>query len=554
MPMSPCETPAGRPTGRHRSLEDQARALAVVLREEFGAPFTFYDVTTGAPVRTGLEGPEADLQGMGSAGLERLAASGRAQVTPLSGGRYRLALLLHQAGRPAVVALGTVGALARSAPDGGREQVMLEKWAQAVGDRLRLADELAAAPRPEERPAAPAASALPWEVLLTVDELARRLRFHRDPGKSYRRILKAAAGFLGAQMLAWVPRHADAAVVTEGETCLAAADSRELAALLARGQDPRRPGPVLIDAFQERSGAGRFPRVHNLLALPVSDPGLVGWVIAINKHASPGADVAESAVAAVPFRKSDAAVLAPFAGLLELYTRGTSRYQELKDLLVGLTRALTGAIDAKDSYTFGHSERVARIAVELARELGLQGDDQGDVYLAGLLHDIGKIGVRDDVLRKPGKLSPEEEDHIRQHVAIGYSILSDLRQLRSILPGVLYHHERYDGAGYPDGLAGDNIPMLARILAVADAYDAMTTARPYRDPLPWNTVERILAQGSGTQWDERVVEAFLRCRHKIHTIRQRGVGESLRTALEGALRCDDHSVRSILPPEPATQE
>jgi HD-GYP domain-containing protein (c-di-GMP phosphodiesterase class II) len=246
----------------------------------------------------------------------------------------------------------------------------------------------------------------------------------------------------------------------------------------------------------------------------------------------------------IPFRKSDAALLAPFVALIETCERASNRYQELKDLLVGLTRALTTAIDAKDSYTYGHSERVGRIAVELGRELGMEGDDLGDIYLAGLLHDIGKIGIRDAVLQKPSKLTPEEEAHIRQHVIIGYSILADLRQIRNLLPGVRYHHERYDGRGYPDGLAGENIPLLARILAVADSYDAMTTARPYRSPLPVQKVEQILLEGAGSQWDKRIIDAFMSCRLKIHSIRQRGLGESLRVAIEGALRTGSDSFRT----------
>jgi len=232
----------------------------------------------------------------------------------------------------------------------------------------------------------------------------------------------------------------------------------------------------------------------------------------------------------------------PFAGLLEMHSRGANRYQDLKELLVGLTRSLTSALDAKDSYTFGHSERVARIAVELGRELGLSGDEVSDIYLTGLLHDVGKIGIRDAVLSKPGPLTPEEFEHIKQHVVIGYKILADLRPIRNLLPGVLYHHERYDGKGYPDGLEGENIPLLARILAVADGYDAMSTARPYRDPMPCRRVEEILLEGAGTQWDKRVIEAFMRCRQKIHAIRQQGVGESLCQAIDGALRTGDSSM------------
>ena len=128
-------------------------------------------------------------------------------------------------------------------------------------------------------------------------------------------------------------------------------------------------------------------------------------------------------------------------------------------------------------------------------------------------------------------------------MTIGYAILSDLRPIRNLLPGVLYHHERIDGTGYPDGLQGEAIPLLARILAVADAYDAMSTNRPYRDALPCRKVEEILVKGGGTQWDKRVVDAFVRCRQRIHTIRQRGVGDSLQLAIDGALRIDKSSLQ-----------
>src|SRR5207245_11203562 len=133
-----------------------------------------------------------------------------------------------------------------------------------------------------------------------------------------------------------------------------------------------------------------------------------------------------------------------------------------------------------------------------------------DIYLAGLLHDVGKIGIKDAILGKPGALTPEEFEHIKQHVTIGYKILSDLRPIRNLLPGVLYHHERYDGTGYPDGLAGEASPLLARILAVADGYDAMSHPRPYRDAMPYRRVEEILSEGAGIQWEKKVVTAFFR--------------------------------------------
>ena len=162
-----------------------------------------------------------------------------------------------------------------------------------------------------------------------------------------------------------------------------------------------------------------------------------------------------------------------------------------------LTRSLASAVDAKDPYTYGHSERVARIAVELGRELNLLEDELSDVYLAGLLHDVGKIGIRDEVLCKHGPLTPEETLHIQQHPGIGHSILKDLHQISSLLPGVLHHHERFDEAGYPAKLAGEQIPRIARILAVADSYDAMSTSRPYRKGVAPDRVEQILIEGSG---------------------------------------------------------
>ena len=241
-------------------------------------------------------------------------------------------------------------------------------------------------------------------------------------------------------------------------------------------------------------------------------------------------------VSIMPFGRSDAALIMPFASLLGLHVRASVHYRYIKDLLVGLTRSLTAAIDAKDAYTFGHSERVARAAVELGRALGLGEDELSDIHLAGLLHDIGKIGIRDDVLTKRGPLTPDEFEHIQQHVVIGHRILADLHAIGHLLPGVLYHHERFDGGGYPEGLKGDAIPMLARILAVADSFDAMNTTRPYRDAMPPGRVNEILRQGAGIQWDPMVIDAYLRCRDRIAAIRQRGLGESLRDVLDGALR------------------
>jgi len=183
-----------------------------------------------------------------------------------------------------------------------------------------------------------------------------------------------------------------------------------------------------------------------------------------------------------------------------------------------VVKALTSAIDAKDPYTCGHSDRVARIAVRLAQELGYRPETLSRVYLAGLLHDIGKIGVNDAVLQKPGKLTDQEFELIKTHTKTGFRILSGLKQLEDINKVVLHHHEAWNGSGYPEKLVGEAIPQIARIVAVADAYDAMASDRPYRTRMPNDKIDEIIRAGAGRQWDPEVVEAFFRARDDLREI------------------------------------
>src|SRR5690606_35489872 len=140
------------------------------------------------------------------------------------------------------------------------------------------------------------------------------------------------------------------------------------------------------------------------------------------------------------------------------------------------------------------------------------------IYLAGLLHDIGKIGIDDNVLRKPGKLTDAEYEHIKLHAEIGHRILRDIKQLDDVLPVVLHHHEQWNGRGYPHKLAGEGIPLLARIMAVADSFDAMSSDRPYRPGMPDAKLDSIFRQGAGEQWDARVIEAFFQVRDEMRDI------------------------------------
>ncbi|MCM2370018.1 HD-GYP domain-containing protein [Aporhodopirellula aestuarii] len=195
--------------------------------------------------------------------------------------------------------------------------------------------------------------------------------------------------------------------------------------------------------------------------------------------------------------------------VLALHLMNKRQFHEMQSMLEGTVRSLASALDAKDAYTHGHSSRVADLAVQLALRLGLGDRSAESLQLAGILHDIGKIGIDDSVLKKTGSLTEEEFDQIKRHPMLGYEILKDIRPFRHILPAVRHHHESWDGRGYPDGLAGDEIPRDAQILAVADAFDAMISDRPYRRGMPLAKVREIFLKGRGQQWAADVVDALL---------------------------------------------
>ncbi len=174
------------------------------------------------------------------------------------------------------------------------------------------------------------------------------------------------------------------------------------------------------------------------------------------------------------------------------------------------TEALANAIDAKDKYTSGHSIRVAIYSRQIAREAHLPQKTCDQVYFAALLHDVGKIGVPLEIINKVGKLTDDEYAEIKKHPVFGYQILSSIQQAPYLAEGARYHHERYDGKGYPDGIMGVDIPVIARIIAVADAYDAMTSVRSYREPLTKQKVKEELLRGIGTQFDPTFARIMIR--------------------------------------------
>lgn len=278
--------------------------------------------------------------------------------------------------------------------------------------------------------------------------------------------------------------------------------------------------PLVRNRFDESPEGDEFPGVRKFVITSLAKGDfLVGWIAAINHaHRAQGEGETLWRLSQFEFGTIEASLLTSVSSMLATHARNVALFREKEAMLVGVVRAMVSAIDAKDPYTCGHSERVALVARRVAEEMGLPAEQCEAVYLSALMHDLGKIGVPDAVLRKPGQLSPEEFAEIRPHPEQGWLILEGVAQFRNLLPGVLHHHEQYDGEGYPDGLAGEAIPMIARVIAVADSYDAMISDRPYRKGMPEELVEQVLREGAGKQWDPTVIEAFFRAIDDVRRI------------------------------------
>ncbi len=249
--------------------------------------------------------------------------------------------------------------------------------------------------------------------------------------------------------------------------------------------------------------------VTSLLAVPIRlMDGHVSWLIAVNCDSSANGESASPEVP-IEFGTVEAGIAETAAILLSTHRQNVELLRDQHAMGIGVIQTMSSAIDARDPYTQGHSERVGFYARHVSQLLGHTPLQCERIYICGLLHDVGKIGVPDRVLSKPGKLTVEEFALIKEHPQIGYDIVKNLPNFEDLLPGILHHHESLDGSGYPHGLSGDAIPLQARILAVADAFDAMTSDRPYRVGMSYKRAREILLEGAGTQWDPTVVRAFL---------------------------------------------
>jgi putative nucleotidyltransferase with HDIG domain len=202
-----------------------------------------------------------------------------------------------------------------------------------------------------------------------------------------------------------------------------------------------------------------------------------------------------------------------------------SKNRELAKAYLDTITAVVNTLEARDPYTRGHTERVTTIAKAIAGRLGLSGEELFIIEIGALLHDVGKIGVTDAILRKPGPLDSGEYEEIREHPEKGRHILSNIAYLEKVIPCVLHHHERYDGSGYPQHLAGADIPLPGRIISVADAFDAMTSDRPYRRGMQFARAVAELRRGAGKQFDPKVVRAFLGVGRKLARLLRRLPGD-----------------------------
>lgn len=211
------------------------------------------------------------------------------------------------------------------------------------------------------------------------------------------------------------------------------------------------------------------------------------------------------------FNEADVSLAVALASQSAMALHNSQMYDELQQMFLSMIRTLAKVLDARDPYTAGHSERVANYSVWIAGKLGMAADKKKELYKAALLHDVGKIGIPDDILRKPDRLTKEEYDSIKLHTVIGADILSNMepkRAIADVIQTARSHHERMDGSGYPDGLKGDEISLFARIVGVADTFDAMTTARSYSKGMPYRDAAEELIRCKDSLFDSAIVDAF----------------------------------------------
>jgi len=258
--------------------------------------------------------------------------------------------------------------------------------------------------------------------------------------------------------------------------------------------------------FKRAKGKSNF-KTNNMICVPlVNKERVVGVLQAINKLESPNRPKAKREWP--EFYESDQKLLETLAHQVAIAIENAKLYSSLKKNFYDTVEALVEAIEKKDHYTGGHTKRVVHYSMSIAKYMNLTKEELERIRLGAILHDVGKIGIEDKILKKDSPLDPDEWKVMKRHPQLGYEIMMRVEGLRDVIGGMRFHHERFDGKGYPLGLKGEEIPLLARIIAVADTYDAMVSTRPYRKGLPTQKAYDEIVRYSGTQFDPTVVEAF----------------------------------------------
>ncbi len=238
-------------------------------------------------------------------------------------------------------------------------------------------------------------------------------------------------------------------------------------------------------------------KTRNLIAYPlIVQKKIIGVIEAINKKDG-------------LFTNKDLEIISLISSSAAVALQNAFLYRELEELFKGTITSLANSVEAKDPYTSGHVSRVTEFSLEIGKRIGLKGEYLRNCELAAILHDIGKIAIPDSILKKPDRLTDEEYEIMKTHVYHGARILDPIPGMKNVIPAVLHHHERWDGKGYPMGLRGEEIPLIARIITITDSFDAMNSDRPYRKRLPPEVIEKELKEKAGFQFDPRLIDVFL---------------------------------------------
>ena len=281
-----------------------------------------------------------------------------------------------------------------------------------------------------------------------------------------------------------------------------------------RAEDREPAGDARIEASAEpfvrifeKKSCAVIPDAASATGLPFTSPEAL-CVPLVTDNRNIGMLIAGDKASGKEFRSQEIKLLDALSGEIAAAIKKAQLYERINKLFMNTVEALASAIDAKDPYTYGHSRRVAQISEAICRELGLPGEEIRSIELAALLHDIGKIGTPEHILRKPGRLQPQEMEIVKEHPLQGAHILSTIDELQEVTAWIMHHHERYDGTGYPGRLKGKAIPLEARVITVADSFDAIVSARPYKKGLSVADALAELKRCEGSQFDPEVVESL----------------------------------------------